>query len=207
MRNLKHRPNKKKDEKKKKAAENQTTYKCTSTQQNNDKIKLSKTDDLLVISLPELYRSDVGRDKYGTTQERVEGGGKQGRHSSLEKQHGRIWIQLRNNWMDITLSDESALSSSIGCLVFGGMGGLCTLLHTGLSTVTVSSRWNKGMLGWDRKNSKITLQNVSHRIKVVRRKTLSSMWSSLQGYVAHWMAEQRHGRLSPTWSARARCRW
>ena len=33
--------------------------------------------DLLVISLPELYGSDVGCDKYGTAQEWVEGCGKE----------------------------------------------------------------------------------------------------------------------------------
>ena len=49
---------------------------------------------LLIIPLPELDGSDVGGDEDGAAQEGVEGGGEDGRHNGLHKQHGRVWAQL-----------------------------------------------------------------------------------------------------------------
>lgn len=50
--------------------------------------------DLLVVSLPELDRAGVRRNKHSTTKYRVERGGEEGREYGLHKQHGRVYSKV-----------------------------------------------------------------------------------------------------------------
>lgn len=55
---------------------------------------------LLVVSLPELDRTDIGGDEDGAAQEGVEGSGEDCGHYSLDEQHSRVWRGLGQGSLD-----------------------------------------------------------------------------------------------------------
>lgn len=68
--------------------------------------KQKQKNSSLVVSLPELDRTDIRSDENGAAQKGIEGGGEDCWHYSLDKQHGRVWWGLRSRSFDNLLQEK-----------------------------------------------------------------------------------------------------